>query len=138
MIRSKMTIFPKKFFFFFFSSSSPSFLKTTMTRTMVIEFCFSGLLPPPKKTTRKKKKKKKTSLVLFFISVLYIRCEMLSLSLCCNEFFVEKALQKQNKGADTFEKFKFFTRFWCMCARCVILECFLRRFLYNAYDTRAR
>ena len=106
----------------------------------MIEFCFSGLLPPPKKTTRKKKKKKKTSLVLFFISVLYIRCEMLSLSLslCCNEFFVEKALQKQNKGADTFEKFKFFTRFWCMCARCVILECFLRRFLYNAYDTRAR
>ena len=87
----------------------------------MIEFCFSGLLPPPKKTTRKKnkKKKKKTSLVLFFISVLYIRCEMLSLSLCCNEFFVEKALQKQNKGADTFEKFKFYKILVHVCAVCV-------------------
>ena len=35
-----------------------------------------------------------------------------------DEFFVEKALQ-QNKGADTFEKFKIFTRFWCVL--CVLI-----------------
>jgi len=36
----------------------------------------------------------------------------------------------KTKGADTFEKFKIFTRFWCtFFAACVILECFLRRFL---------
>ena len=86
---------------------------------MVIEFCFSGLLPPPKKkTTRKKttrKKKKKTSLVYcsLLYSIIYSKiCEMLCRCKSCvvkeeeeeedDEKFFEKALQRnKTKGRKT-------------------------------------
>ena len=88
---------------------------------MVIEFCFSGLLPPSKKTTRKNKKKKKTSLVLLFISVLYsvrlvfdvrcCRCRCVVV-VVYDEFFVEKALQ--NSGLMSPSKNSKFYKILCV------------------------
>ena len=110
---------------------------------MVIEFCFSGLLPPPKKATRKKneKKKKKTSLVLFFISVLYILCVRCCRCRCVvkeeeeDDAFFEKALQqnKTKKRGWHLRKIQNFYKI-LVCDVCVDL-----RFLDNGgYDTRAR